>query len=188
MFNNTSDLNELINSFSFNEYVLIDCFKFNLDCRLFDFVALTEQGFFNVLYDILNINLDYYYTEQIVISFYNTQLTVHKKSLSFTIKYVPSSIKDLIDLPGLDFCKCCYDGIKMYCSPKDVQCYERSFKEVQYDKKLNLPLSSIKSLSLKETFWKESNKNYVTNENRKNEISFCLFMNNHFNHSKHIMF
>jgi hypothetical protein len=114
----------------------------------FDFVALTKQGFYNAFKEI-RIMLT---GASVELQLFNNQFVFLSMGTVFTIKYFEKvrldevqldekklnykteidsktnkmldCIKDLINLPGLDFCKCCYDGTKIHCTPEAIQCHK----------------------------------------------------------------
>jgi hypothetical protein len=148
-----NELHSLISSLSFDEYVLIDCLKFSktpvkIFCsRLFtlDFIALTEKGFLNIYDEITNIftSVEFKYTslKKYELHLLNDQAMFFKGSnIKIIIKYTNKNIVDLVNLPGLDFYKCYYDGVKMYYTPEAIQCHKT--KKIQYTGKLK-PVSTL---------------------------------------------
>jgi hypothetical protein len=180
-------VNTFISSLSFKDYVLIDCFKFNkietsfvYYSRLYtlDFVALTEQGFLNIFDEISN-------TKDYKLALLDNQAIFYKQNLIFTIKYTTANIKDLINLPGLDFYKCYYDGIKIHSTPEAVQCHKTN--EVQFVGKIkenpviNEYLSPYDHLEIKKEF-EEINKTWVAPRGQRleslvseDEIMVCIW-------------
>jgi hypothetical protein len=103
---------------------------------------------------------------------FNSQIYISTNHLSFSIKYAESNelsteenIKKLIDLPGLDFYKCYYDGVKLHCTTEAIQCHKTG--NVKYTGKINMPffvadkLFRCCYLKFENKFWNESNKEYV---------------------------
>jgi hypothetical protein len=109
MSNNNSTL--YISSLSFDEYVLIDCLKFeqkeNTNYSHSDnltFVALSKQGFLNIFNEIKKFKTDKYGN---ALELYNNKVIINIFQLVVTIKYALNEqhFKTLIDLPCLDFYK-----------------------------------------------------------------------------------
>jgi hypothetical protein len=167
MCSNENILLDLISALSFDEYVLIDCLKFNKTIKddyscygALDFIAYTKQGYLNILDELVKI-----FGKNSSFSLFDNQIVIEKDSFIFVIKYTDYDINYLINLPGLDFYKCYYDGVKMHCTLKAVQCYK--FKKVQYNKEINLVPVVVKciyehsGLIYKNDFWKETNIKYM---------------------------
>jgi hypothetical protein len=110
-----NDICKIINSLSFEEYVLIDCLKFNKQANniylhVLDFVALTKQGFYNIFEEIIHTVKDLtlkLFDNQIVFSINNLVFTIRYFACSFsnTKKPFKESVEQLLNLPGLDFYK-----------------------------------------------------------------------------------
>jgi hypothetical protein len=179
------ELHSLISSLSFDEYVLIDYLKTGerptktLQSRLYtlDFIALTEKGFLNIYDEITSafaskefINSSIGKYELILL---DDQAVFFKGSnITIIIKYTNKNIVDLISLPGLDFYKCYYDGVKIHCTPEAIQCYKTN--KIRYVGKIN-PISIFTPvkiypdyfcLSFEEEFWKNNKKYNFPAENR----------------------
>jgi hypothetical protein len=155
---------DIISSLSFNNYVLVNCLKFNQSKKTgiygclynLEFIALTEQGLLNI------------YTELTIkdickcdVMFFNDHIKISKPNLVFILRYTTDNIEDLIKLPGLDFYKCYYDGIKIHCTPEAIQCHKTG--KVKYVEKLNrkMPSDDITYSCLKfdPMFWKNNDVN-----------------------------
>jgi hypothetical protein len=181
---------DLISSLSFNEYILIDCLKFNNHkefgaysyLNLLQFIALTKQGFLNIFNELVTILPDY------LLNLFDNQVIFYNRGLTLIIKYAHlNNLKDnkdlakyLINLPGLDFYKCYYDGVKMYCTPESVQCYVTD--EVQYTGPLNLARDAISCIIYYDYFkfkkeLAENNRGYIyqSNGSLKNSITDISF-------------
>jgi hypothetical protein len=172
-----AEITQVLSSLSFDEYVLIDCLKYNqkfnlvryitaksYSTRLHEicFVALTKQGFINVLNEIMNnITMS---ERNYCLCLFDNQIQIHEGKFVFIIKYTIKDIKELVNLPGLDFFKCYYDGNKMYCTSEAIQCHKTD--KVQYTGKINLDPSVVrkmfecKTLRFKKELW-ETNKEYT---------------------------
>jgi hypothetical protein len=184
----------LISSLSFNEYVLIDCLKFNdfkvIGFRSYsdslDFVALTKQGFLNIFNELITLtnfemklfdNLIMFYKESLVLSIKYVRL-LNKPIANIENNYLSKDLaKCLVDLPGLDFYKCYYDGVKMYCSPESIQCHKTGL--VQYTGTLNLIEPVISRLIRHDHFkfkkeFVENNTNCICQDNGKIRIKHHL--------------
>jgi hypothetical protein len=160
---------EIISSLSFNEYVLIDCLKFNrnnsdgLHLHTSDFIAYSKQGFLNIFDELVTILKKNYR-----VKLFDNQIIFLYKRLVFIIKYVPDKLclDNLMSKPGLDFYKCYYDGVKMYCTPESIRCCKTG--EVQYIGKINIILPTVfgmysyNYLKFKDEFWTDTNKEYIT--------------------------
>jgi hypothetical protein len=164
----------LLSSLSFDQYVLIDCLKFgrtidlitesvnNIYLREYVFVALTNQGFLNIFNEILTllkeIKDDYY------LKLYDNQIMFSQNKFIISIKYTTVDITTLINLPGLDFYKCYYDGVKLHITPEADRCWRTG--NVQYLGKIGLEPWTVNNiinyshLRFKEGFWK-LNREYV---------------------------
>jgi hypothetical protein len=100
-----------------------------------------------------------------IIRLFDNQIIIKETTLIIIIKYTTTSLKELIELPGLDFYKCYYDGVKMHYTPEAIRCYKTG--EVQYDGKINLVphtaehIFNSRYLKFKENFWNETNKKYI---------------------------
>jgi hypothetical protein len=150
--NNSENLNNLISSLSFDQYVLIDCLKFNNSdycihgtrLRTLDFVATSKQGFLNIFNEIINsfVNVKKY-----MLKLLEDQIVFNERNTMIIIKYTDKNMTDLINLPGLDFFKCYYDGVKTHSTFEAIQCHK--FKEVQYDRKISLSSLLVISLNAK---------------------------------------
>jgi hypothetical protein len=133
MLQDPNKIRKTVHSLSFKDYVLIDCHKHSnvgfdfYYCTYFNeinFVALSEQGFLNIFSEIRNL-----FTSDYIMALLKDQIQFYVPNLFVTIRYVinESHFKELVKLPGLDFYKCYYDGVKMYSTPEATQCCERSF-------------------------------------------------------------
>jgi hypothetical protein len=158
---------------SFDEYVLIDCLKFKHQEDAFyahsfnvTFVALSKQGFFNVFNEIKDLKIG----RDKLLKLYDNQVLFIFSLHCVTIKYVTDEqhFKSLINSPCLDFYKCYYDGVKMYCTPETIQCYKTG--EVQFTGKISLIPSVVTNIfnynnhvKFKDQFW-EANKDYISKD------------------------
>jgi hypothetical protein len=170
---NVSVMN-IINSLSFDEYVLIDCLKFsnlsekNKETFTTDYfhlhnvylVALTRKGFLKIFEELLSI-----FKKKSKIEIYDDQLVFIQKNAVFAIRYTDKDINSLISLPCLDFYKCYYDGVKVHSTSEAVQCHRTG--KVQYEEKLMVIPSIANSifncehLIFKDGFWENTNKEFV---------------------------
>jgi hypothetical protein len=179
------EANKLISSLSFDEYVLIDCLKFN---RInngskpihLDFVALTGQGFLNIFNEIKS-KFKYYW-----LRIHDNQLFFVEKHLNVIIRHISKqytyvdnlfteqstskveeelTIKKMIEMPGLDFYKCYYDGYKIHSTPEALN-FERT-GNLQYKGKMNLNSSVAKeifgrcNILTNIEFWTKTNGKYI---------------------------
>jgi hypothetical protein len=167
---------EILDSLTFDEYVIIDYLKLNdlskvrsyySYCYTLNFIAVSKQGFLNVFKELLTLlNLSQPENQSCHIILCDNQICIHDENLTFVIRYVTDKqkLKELIDLPGLDFYKCYYDGTKAYCTPEALRCHKT--KRVRYYKKINLILPFVRDmfalsdLTFDDNFWKETNKEY----------------------------
>jgi hypothetical protein len=182
---NISKANKLIGKLSFDEYVLIDCLSFNAENVLnvmlknkniakdyvptLNFIALSEQGFINIFNELMTVLSTKVDKNHYHIKLFNNQIVLSRTYvLHFIIRYAKNSlseenkstdkiIKELIDLPGLDFYKCYYDGVKIHTTPEALQCYKTG--QVQYTGKVKLSSLVICDIfdnrKFKDEFWKE---------------------------------
>jgi hypothetical protein len=183
---------EIISSLSFNEYVLIDCFKSDFTnvefryCLYFNqlnFVAYTKQGFWNIFNELKTLLVDFKIAllkDQIRFFLSNLFVTIRYTELNFKNMTHPKDIREhvlnkLINLPGLDFYKCYYDGVKIHSTPEAIQCHKTG--EVQYVGPINLDyvtfinLRTYKSLKFKDKLW-EVNKEHFLNLRKQMFSSF----------------
>jgi hypothetical protein len=124
---------ELINSLSFEGYVLINCLNLvpkqqsNYLTPLLTFVAYNKQGFFNIFKELTTMYLrNDLFGEKYFLRLFNNQIIFRKDIFIYAIKYVvdETHLKEIVNSPGLDFYKCYYDGVKMYCTPEAIQCHK----------------------------------------------------------------
>jgi hypothetical protein len=192
------------------------------DMNEMDFVALSKKGFWNIFNEIkIKIQQDGGIKKPRNYSglkLYNNQVTFFDADIVYTIRYannleheeinsnksfnnlkidnklsdLQSTIKNLIELPCLDFYKCYYDGVKMYYTPEAIQCHERSFtKVVEYDGQItfisanifNKPpadMNDFSNLKFKKEFW-QLNKEYINKSMDKLWYDNTSFENKYLN-------
>jgi hypothetical protein len=174
------NISKVISSLSYDQYVLIDCLKFNKEINpnapysrsySLDFVALSKQGFLNVYNEMINsvlyLNESTYFVP-FELKIFDDKIVLQKNELVITIKYykVIKNINELIELPGLDFYKCCYDGEKMYCTDEAIQCHKTG--KVNYVGNIYLsPIGALNNIFIPECLqfkseFLEANRNYFT--------------------------
>jgi hypothetical protein len=163
----------------------------------FEFVSLSKQGFLNIYNEIINIDL--MKTSTVYLRLYNNQIIFNNYELMIVIRFFEetckencketTSLKTLIELPGLDFYKCYYDGTKMFCTPEAIQCHKTRL--VQYSGKIFLDPSIIRNifrfkyLKFTDEFW-QANKDYICLDDEKHlQVKANIFKNDYgFNVSK----
>jgi hypothetical protein len=182
------NMTNLVSSLTFDQYVLIGCLNLHptknlkngtheyLYCDpILTFVATSKQGFLNVFNELSKQCVRKRYQN---LEIYNNQLLLRKSGIIFVIKYAVSEqrFKELINLPGLDFYKCYYDGVKIHCTPEAIRCHKTN--ELQYDGKITLIPIVAKyifrhcDLKFKDKFWKYTNKEYIGHYSKNNELIF----------------
>jgi hypothetical protein len=174
----------IINTLTFEEYVLIDCLKFyqtetksyHSRLRTFDFIALTEKGFLKIFGELSAM-----FTEKYALQLASDKIMFFAENILLVIRYTNKDIKDLINLPGLDFFKCYYDGVKIHSTPEAILCHKT--KEVQYVGKIKLSLTQSDDcfryycLKTENEFW-ETNKSYIKQVDLESEYYDYFYVKN----------
>jgi hypothetical protein len=169
------EINQILSAMSFDQYVLIDC----LNTNNLSFVALTKQGFLNLIKDVID-NFDFY-----ALKLYDNYISFSRPgNLCIIIRYTNKNIDELVEMPGLDFYKCYYDGVKMHCTPEAIQCHKTN--KVQYVGKINLHSYIVRNIfsyhDFKVEFWK-ANSDYVIMDSFQNKHTDTLTYNIDFDNS-----
>jgi hypothetical protein len=185
-------LHSLVSSLSFDNYVLIDCLRTNTSSFVIygyysrsltlNFIALNKQGFLNIFDEITKA-----FSEDYTVQIFDDRIIIIKEHILVKLKYTVSNINYLINLPGLDFYKCYYDGVKIHTTPEAIKCHKT--KNVQYTGKISMisEANSIRDitcyyrLNFKEEFWNSNKHNinltimydhyYVV---QKKEVFLCM--------------